>query len=59
MNLLVKVGCSYLTSVGPKLKPAQQQAFINAYDKAVQALVGPGWLSQDQATTLKGLAGAL
>lgn len=59
VNLLVKMGCSFLTSVGPNMKPAQKQAFINAYDNAVQVLVKPGWLTQAQATTLQGLAGAV
>jgi hypothetical protein len=59
VNALVKLGCSFLTSIGPKLAPAKTQAFINGYEHAVQALVGPGWLTQAQATTLKGLAGAL
>jgi hypothetical protein len=59
VNGVVKVGCSFLTSSGPRLAPAQKQAFINAYDRAAQALVGPGWLNQTQATTLKGLAASL
>jgi len=59
VDVLVKVGCSLLTPVGPNLSPAQKKAFVNAYDDAVQALVKPGWLTQAQATTLKGLAGAL
>jgi hypothetical protein len=59
VDLAVRNGCSLLTSVGPNVKPAQKQAFINAYANAVQALVGPGWLSQAQAKILQGLAGAL
>jgi hypothetical protein len=59
VDLQVRTGCSFLTSVGPTLRPAQKQAFINAYDGVVQALVGPGWLTQAQATTLKGIAAAL
>ena len=59
VNLLVRVGCSLLTPVGPSMRPAQKQVFIGAYDSWVQALVGPGWLTQAQATTLEGLAVAL
>jgi hypothetical protein len=59
VNLLVRSGCSFLTTLGPNMKPAQKQAFINAYSEVVQALVRPGWLTQAQATTLRGLAGAL
>jgi hypothetical protein len=58
-DLLVRVGCWVITSVGPDMKPAQKQAFINAYDTVVEALVRPGWLTRAQATTLEGLAGAL
>jgi hypothetical protein len=59
VNLLAQGACTILTSIGPKWLPAQKQAFISAYDQAVQSLVGPGWLTQTQATTLVGLAAAL
>jgi len=59
VDALVKGACTVLTNLGPKLKPAQNAQFIAAYQDAVQALVKPGWLTQGQADTLKGLAGAL
>ena len=50
VNALVKGACSTLT---------KRQAFVNAYKQVVQGLVKPGWLSQQQASTLNGLADAL
>jgi hypothetical protein len=58
-TLLVNAACSLLTTVGPKLKPADKAQFIAAYKDAAQTLVKPGWLTQSQAATLKGLASAL
>ena len=46
----LKRACSSLT---------KKQAFINTYKQVVQALVKPGLLTQQQATTLSGLAEAL
>lgn len=59
VNLLVGVGCKVLTDIGPRTKPAQKAAFISAYKSAVQGLVRPGWLTQDQASALSSAAGRL
>ena len=57
VDLLVRVGCSFLTADRPNLKPAQKQALINAYDNAVEALVGPGWLTQGAGGDPQGARG--
>ena len=59
VDALVQVDCAVLTSIGPRLLPAQKQAFINAYDQAVRALAQSHWLSFSQADTLVALAGVL
>ena len=48
-----------LARIVPGLTPSQKAAVVAAYKSAVQALVGPGWLTQAQADTLKTLANAL
>ena len=51
--------CTFLTQIGPNVLPKQKQAFIQAYDNSVQALVKKGWLTQTQSSTLQSLANAL
>jgi hypothetical protein len=59
VNALVSAGCSLLTEIAPQLKPAQAATFIAAYQQAVQALAGAGWLTQAQAGALKTFAASL
>ena len=59
VDVLVSTACNVLTNIGPKAKPAQKTQFIAAYEQAVQALVQPGWLTQNQAATLRSFVGAL
>jgi hypothetical protein len=48
-----------LQALVPRLAPAQRRAVIRAYQAGVGALVAPGWLTADQAATLRRLADAL
>jgi hypothetical protein len=48
-----------LSDLTPRLTPAQRRVLIRAYQAGVAALVGPGWLTAEQAATLQRLAGAL
>jgi len=58
-DALVTTACQILTNIGPKLKPADKARFIDAYQRAVQALVPSGWLTQPQADLLRSLAARL
>jgi subtilisin-like proprotein convertase family protein len=51
--------CRGLAALAPGLTPIQKAAVIRAYQTGVTALVAPGWLTTDQATTLRGLADRL
>ncbi len=48
-----------LEQLVPRLIPAQRRAVIRVYQAGVGALVGPGWLTVNQAATLQQLAGGL
>jgi hypothetical protein len=48
-----------LQALVPRLTPAQRRLVILAYQAGVGALVGPGWLTAQQAATLQRLAAAL
>jgi hypothetical protein len=51
--------CTRLAALEPRLSSAQKGQSIRAYQQGVAALVSPGWLTQEQATTLNTLADAL
>ena len=59
VDALVSIACKSLNDITPKLTPKQKATLITAYKGGVQALVGPSWLSQAQATQLQALANAL
>ncbi len=59
VDALVTAACTFLTQIGPNVLPEQKQAFIQAYDNSVQALVKKGWLTQSQSSTLQSLANGL
>ena len=59
VDALIGVGCKALTSLVPKLSPAQKKPFIAAYKLSLQPLAQGGWLTTAQATILAGLDGAL
>jgi hypothetical protein len=51
--------CSTLSALDSHLTPTQRRVLVRAYQAGVVALVGPGWLTGEQAATLQRLAGAL
>jgi hypothetical protein len=51
--------CQGLSALAPRLTPAQRAALIRAYQAGIAALVAPGWLTADQAATLRRVASAL
>ena len=59
VDALVTVTCNFLLNIGPTTAPALKTQFINAYKAAITALVAPGWLTANQAATLKTLANAI
>ena len=59
VDVLVTAACNFLLNIGPNTAPALKTQFINAYKAAVQGLVAPGWLTANQAATLKTLANAI
>ena len=51
--------CGRLTAITPQLTPTQKTALIRGYRDGVSALAILGWLTTDQATTLRRLADQL
>ena len=56
---LANAACKALAPLSGHLTASQTAAAIAAYDTAVNALAGGGWLTATQATTLKTLAATL
>lgn len=59
VSLVVKGTTSLLADIGPRLRPERKAELVDAYERAVRALVKPGWLTEAQAATLEELAGEL
>jgi len=51
--------CTTLGQIVPRLTATQKAALVSAYRKGVDGLVTTGWLTTDQAATLKKFAAAL
>jgi hypothetical protein len=59
LDALATAACAYLQKITPKLTAKQKADLITSFKAAIQALVPPGWLTQQQADTIKTLAGTL
>jgi hypothetical protein len=51
--------CAQLATLTPKLKPAQKTALLTAYRQGVTPLAAAGWLTSQQAATLRTLTDSL
>jgi len=51
--------CEEIATVVPTISPARKAQLVVAYQRGVQALVAPGWLTQDQGTLLAKISGDL
>lgn len=56
---LSDVGGAYLDQITPRLSARQTSALVAAYDRNVDALARQGYLTADQAATLKAIAATL
>jgi hypothetical protein len=56
IDALAAAACAQLDSIQASLTPAQKAKLVARYKRAVDALASQGWLTPDQAATLKSLA---
>lgn len=59
VDALAEAVCAKVAAIEPALTPAQKAKLISAYKLSVDSLAVTGWLTTQQATTLKGLADTL